>query len=72
MGKLWSNTSERTQNGEKELRTALISRVLKFFSEKQLGRAIQKDVRNPIVAPQDYEVRQSGRVSELQNKDLWI
>ena len=25
-----------------------------------------------MIAPQDYEVRQSGRVLELQSKDLWI
>ena len=25
-----------------------------------------------MIALQDYEVRQSGRVLELQNKDLWI
>ena len=25
-----------------------------------------------MIAPQDYDVRQSGRVLELQNRDLWI
>ena len=25
-----------------------------------------------MVAPQDYDVRQSGRVLELQNSDLWL
>ena len=31
-----------------------------------------EEVNNPIIAPQDYDIRQSGRVLELQNKDLWI
>ena len=25
-----------------------------------------------MIAPQDYDIRQSGRVLELQHKDLWI
>ena len=25
-----------------------------------------------MVAPPDYHIRQSGRVVELQNKDLWL
>ena len=35
-------------------------------------KSYPEDVENPTVAPQYYEVRQSGRVLELQNKDLWI
>ena len=31
-----------------------------------------EDVDNPMIKPQDYDVRQSGRVLELQNRDLWI
>ena len=31
-----------------------------------------ENVNNPMIAPQDYDVRQSGRVLELQNRDLWI
>ena len=27
---------------------------------------------DPVVPPQDYDVRQSGRVLELQNRHLWI
>ena len=27
---------------------------------------------NPMMAPLDCEIRQSGRVLELQNKDLWL
>ena len=27
---------------------------------------------DPMVAPPDYDIRQSGRVVELQNRDLWL
>ena len=32
----------------------------------------QQDATDPMVAPQDYDVRQFGRVLELQNSDLWL
>ena len=31
-----------------------------------------ENVDNPMIPPQDYDVRQSGRVLELQNRNLWI
>ena len=31
-----------------------------------------EDVDIPTIAPQDYDVRQSRRVLELQSRDLWI
>ena len=31
-----------------------------------------EEATDPMVAPQDYDVRQSGRVLELQNSDLWL
>ena len=31
-----------------------------------------ENVNNPMIAPRDYEGRQSVRVLELQNKDFWI
>ena len=31
-----------------------------------------ENVDNPMIAPRDYEVRQSVRVLVLQNKDFWI
>ena len=31
-----------------------------------------EDATDPMVAPQDHDVRQSGRVLELQNSDLWL
>ena len=47
MRRLESNTRERAQNGEKDLRTTLISKVLKLYSEKQFGRAIQRMLTIP-------------------------
>ena len=32
----------------------------------------QEDATDPTMAPQDFDVRQSGRVRELQNSDLWL
>ena len=29
-----------------------------------------ENIDNPVIAPRDYEVRQFGRVLELQNRDL--
>ena len=31
-----------------------------------------ENVDNPMIPPQDYDVRPFGRVLELQNRDLWI
>ena len=36
------------------------------------GYRDQEDATDPMVAPQDFDVRQSGRVLELQNSDLWL
>ena len=47
-------------------------------SESQLRAAAQRgypnpeDAEDPMIAPPDYDVRQSGRVLELQNRDLWL
>ena len=46
--------------------------------ESQLRPAVQRAYRDqedataPTVAPQDYDLRQSVRVLELQNSDLWL
>ena len=31
-----------------------------------------EDAKHPMMAPPDYEIRQSGRLPELQNRDLWL
>ena len=35
-------------------------------------RGYPEDATDPMVAPQDYDIRQSGRVVEIQNRDLWL
>ena len=35
-------------------------------------RGFTEDATDPTVAPQDYDIRQSGRVPQLQNSDLWL
>ena len=65
----------REQTADKKGKsTADISREQGF--EIQLRVAAQwgftEDATDPMVAPQDCDVRQSGRVLELQNSDLWL
>ena len=52
----------RTSNGMEVL---LMETARKTYPDPE-------NVENPVIAPQDYDVRQSGRVLELQNRDLWI
>ena len=33
-------------------------------------RGYSEDAEDPMVAPADHDIRQSGRVLELQNRDL--
>ena len=35
-------------------------------------RSYPEDATDPFVAPPDYDIRQSGRVLEIQNSDLWL
>ena len=71
--RLWSNTRERTQSQEKEqagdsFYPNSIEVMLRETARKSYPD--QENIGNPMIAPQDYEVRQSGRVLELQNRDL--
>ena len=75
MRKLWSNTCERTQSKEKE--QAVDSSYPKgnevlLRETARKGYPDPENVDNPMMAPYDYIVRPSGRVVELQNRDLWI
>ena len=75
MRKIWSNTRERTQGNEKEQAGDSsypegIEVLLRETDRK--GYPDPENVENPLIAPQDYDVRQSGRVLELHNGDLWI
>ena len=72
MRKLWSNLCE--QGNEQKLKENIL-----FFGgiESQLRATARRiysksDVDNPMIAPRDYDVRQSGRVLELHKTDLWF
>ena len=75
MRKHWSNLRAQTDDNEKK-QTQDNSRLR--GSESQLRAAAQRcypnpeDAEDPMIAPPDYDVRQSGRVLELQNRDLWL
>ena len=62
--------SEHGITRKNKLTTARTPRRLKACRRRRLGRTIQNPVDNPMIALQDY-VLQSGRVLELQNRDLW-
>ena len=75
MRKLWSNLRERTQGNEKRQiedssHPKATEGLLKATARKNYPNS--EDVDNPMLAPQDYDVRQSGRVLELPNRDLWL
>ena len=65
---------EHRVTGKDKVRTARTPKVLKSCRGKRLekGYPDPEDVDNPMIALQDYDVRQSGRVLELQSRDLWI
>ena len=72
---LWSNSREQTQGNEKRKGEDSsypkgIEALLRETARK--GYPDPEEVSNPMITPQDCDVRQSGRVLELQNKDLWI
>ena len=73
MRKLWSNLREQTQGNEKRhvednsycktIDGLLTTIARKIYPESE-------DVDNPMIAPQEYDVRQSRRVLELRNRSL--
>ena len=76
MRKLWSNSRERTQGNEKRKgeESSYNLKVLKSCWGKRLEGVIQTQRKStiPWLTPQDYDIRESGRVLELRNRDLWI
>ena len=73
MRKLWSNLREHTQGNEKRQvednsYCETIEGLLRATARKIHPEA--EDVDNPMIAPQDFVVRQSGRVLELRNRSL--
>ena len=76
MRKFWSNSRvhEYKATIKDEVRTALTPKVLKSWWGRRLKRGVQTQENddNPMIAPQDYDVRQSGRGLKLQHRDLYL
>ena len=58
------------KNKVRTARTKSIEVLLRETARKD--DPVLENVNNPLIAPQDDDVRQSGRVLELHNRDLWI
>ena len=75
MRKLGSCLREQTDVKE-EIQTEDNSRLRGVESQlrtaAQLGYPNPEDAEDPMIAPPHYDVRQPGRVLELQNRDLWL
>ena len=73
MSKLWSNTRECKQNTETEqAEDSPCPKGIEVLLRETARKRYPENVDNPMIAPRDNEVRQSGRVLELQIKNLWI
>ena len=70
--KLWSNLRE--QGNEENLKENIpFPREIEGQQRATAQRMFpESDVDNSTIAPQDYDVRQSGRVLELHNRNHWI
>ena len=70
--KLSGSTRERTQSEEKEqAEDSSHPKGIEVLLRETARKSYPDNVDNPMIAPQDDEVRQCGRVLELQNRDLW-
>ena len=68
MKKTWSNTCERTQSKEEEqAEDSSYPKGLDILL-KETTFQTPRTSKNPQIAPQDYDVRQSERVLEFQNE----
>ena len=71
--KLWSILREQTQGNEgRQVEDNSYCKAIEGFL-RAMARKIQpeaEDVDNPMIAPHDYDARQSGRVLELRNRSL--
>ena len=70
MRKLWSRTCERTQSEQAEYSS--YPKCIEVVLRETVQKSYPENVDIPMIAPRVFEVRQSGRVLKLQNKDLWI
>ena len=71
MRKLWSNTRDCTQEQAEDSSYTKSIEVLMREADRK-GYPDPENLDNLMIAPQNYDSRQSGRVLELQNRDLWI
>ena len=53
-------------------RARLRSDLLEEQATRRPSGLTQRDATDPMVAPHDHDIRQSARVLELQNRDLWL
>ena len=73
MSKLWSNICELTQSEQKEHAEDISDpKSFEVMLKEAARKSSPENVDNPMIAPRDHEVLQSGRVLEFQNRDLWI
>ena len=75
MRKFSSHIREQTQfdekrRGEDSSYPKAVEGLLRATARKNYPKSENVDIR--MIAPEAYDVRQSGRVLELQNRDLWI
>ena len=71
--KLWSNTCESIHNNQKErAEDNSYPKSIDIMLRETARKSYPENVDSPMIAPRDYEVRQSGRALELQNRDYWI
>ena len=75
MRKLWSHIREQTQGdqkrqGEDSSYPKAVEGLLRATARKNYPKSENVDIR--MIAPEAHDVRRSGRVLELQNRDLWI
>ena len=71
MRKLWSNTVKAYTKKTKDSSYPKDMEVMLGETARN-GYPDPENVDNPMIAPQDYDVHQSRRVLELQNRDLCI
>ena len=75
MRTLWSNSRERMQNKEKREDAGIsypegLEILLKETAKR--NRPTSETADFPENAPRDYDIRQSERVLEFQNRDFWM
>ena len=88
MKKLWSNLmpglsvnlreqiaellEQTADKKEKSTQDISCERGVEIKLRAAAQRGFTVDATDPMVAPQDYDVRQSSRVLDLQDSDLWL